>query len=161
MSWLKPGANLEEVLALRPRLAEGFEAFLDELYANPALSERVLELVRLRIACIHAHEAEQQRSESLLGLSADELDDVRRAEFSRFGTAEQAALRMAENMPFNHHAVSDRDVAALSECFGHGGAVALLTAAALFDTICRWKEVLAVSAHPGNGRLERPRQVDG
>ena len=76
-----------------------------------------------------------------------------------FDASEQAALAVAELMPFGHHQIGDDDVARLQSAFGARGAVALLTAIAFFDVVCRLKLVLEVGVE--SHALERPPLLGG
>ncbi len=147
MSWITgtDGATpLEAVLGQRPELLTRYRAFYRALWQDGGLPRRLLELIRLRVAAIHDCEAEWVLRDPGAGLSEAELGAIRRGDTTMFAAAEQAALAVAEQMPYVHHQISDADVAALADAYGASGAVALLTALAFFDVTCRLKLVLEV-----------------
>jgi hypothetical protein len=58
-------------------------------------------------------------------------------DLQQFSREEQAALQVAELMPYQHHSVEDDDVERLRELFGNTGCVTLLTALAFYDVNVR------------------------
>ncbi len=141
-------SELEGVLAHRPELASRYRAFMQSLRSEAALPPRLLELCRLRIAHVHGCTAELAVRDDGVELSAPELDELAGGRFERFDEAEQAALEIAELIPFAHHQLSDAQVARADVALGHAGCVALLTALAFFDVTCRLKMTLGFSANP-------------
>src|SRR5512137_1584226 len=144
MSWiaeLDAPTRFEAVLRHRPELLARFRAFYRTFWSDGLVSPRVLELARLRIAAIHDCEAEWGVRDATVDLDAVALAALRAGRFADFAADEQAALAVAERIPFAHHQVTDGEVARLEEAFGAQGAVALLTALAFFDVVCRLKLV--------------------
>ncbi len=78
-------------------------------------------------------------------LTEGEAAALAQGDFSPFPADEQAALALAERFPFQHHSISDAQVAAAEAAFAAKGVVALLIALAFFDVSCRWKLAFAVS----------------
>ena len=138
---------LRGLFAHRAELLAGFEKFQASIAESEALSLRVLELCRLRVAAIHGAQEVWQMRDPAVQLGDEELQALQSGEITAacFSVSDSAALAVAEAMPYNHHALEDEQVAALSEAFTHEGCVNLLTAVAFFDVSCRWQLVLRPS----------------
>ncbi len=148
MSWIAslPAATpFEAVLAQRPELLSRFRSFMATLDNSERVPQRMLELCRLRVAAIHECAQEWQLRTSDVQLLPAELEDLRRGAFARFSAGEQAALAIAEQLPYAHHNVSDADVEAVRVALGEAGTVALLTSIAFFDVNCRMKLTLGIA----------------
>ncbi len=139
---LPAGSALEGVLAHRPELLTRYRTFFQSFWQDELVPRRVLALCRLRIAFIHDCEAEAAVDDPHVVLSEAERDALRTGTFEDFDAAEQAALQLAEYMPFAVHGIADEWAQAADAHFGHSGCVALLTAIAFFDVSCRMKKVL-------------------
>ncbi len=151
MSWVSrvnAETPLEAVLGQRPELLSRYRTFYRTLWHDGAVPRRVLELTRLRIAAIHDCEAEWAVRDAEVAVGDADLAALRAGDFSGFEAAEQAALQVAELMPYAHHQIEDADVQAIERALGSTGAVGLLTALAFFDVTCRLKLVLGVEARP-------------
>ena len=162
MSWIdavEAETPLEAVLGQRPELLNRYRTFYRTLWEDDLMPRRLLEICRLRIAAIHGCAAEWAVRDAQVALSEDAVQALERGEFSRFDDAEQAALAVAEQIPFAHHQISDADVAALKAALGEPAAVGLLTALAFFDVTCRLKLVLDVDELPAE--LEAPPLLNG
>ena len=129
----------EAVLGERPELLERYRAFYLGLWHDGLVSHRILELCRLRIAFVHGAAQEAAMLDASVALSSTEMASLERGDFSRFDKVERAALELCELLPFDHHAISDHQVAGLSEALGAPGCVTLLTALSFFDVTCRLK----------------------
>ena len=157
MTWLSEldaPTRFEAVLEHRPELLTRFRAFYRTFWSDGLVPRRVLELCRLRIAAIHDCESEWVVRDAAVALDADALDALRAGRSGTFTTSEQAALAVTEQIPYAHHQVTDEDVDRLRDAYGASGAVALLTALAFFDVVCRLKVVLEVAPEPAS--LESP-----
>jgi alkylhydroperoxidase family enzyme len=151
MTWLavhEAPTHFESVLAHRPELLTRFRSFYSALWSTQAIPRRVLELCRLRIAAIHDCEAEWVVRDAAIALDENTLAALHAGRFDSFASDEQAALAVAEQMPYGQHQVSDADVARLQSAFGSAGTVTLLTALAFFDVTCRLKCVFGVVPEP-------------
>jgi alkylhydroperoxidase family enzyme len=148
MTWLTENDDarsaLEGVLGLRPELLSRYRAFYATFWEDGLVPPRTLELCRLRVAAIHECEAEWLIRDVNVGLSDDELRQLRSGQFDSFSNDEQAALAVAEQIPHQHHQITDDDIRALEETLTPAGAVSLLTAIAFFDAASRLKLVLGV-----------------
>lgn len=104
-----------QVWAHRPALALAWLNALDQLHNHGILSERLRELVRLRIAAITNCQACQ------LGRKSDEVseEDVAclNSDDSRFTAEEQAALRYAELFAADYLAIDEGLFERLRQCF--------------------------------------------
>lgn len=140
------GSNLNKILAQRPALHTGFEDFYLELWRSPHVSARLLELCRLRIAHVHNCEQELLVQHAHVTVNQIERDALAAGDWGPFDEAEQAALEIAELMPFGHAQIDDAAVARIQALIGDAGTVALLTALAFVDVTCRLKLVWDVPA---------------
>ena len=136
----EPG--LAGVLAHRPDLSERYARFYEEMWRNPSVPSRVLQLCQARIAQIHDCPVEFDSPDERRGLDAGDLDALAGGDLKYFSEPEQAALELAELMPYGHHSVTDEHVRRADAAFGHGGCVTLLTALAFFDVQCRLRLTL-------------------
>ncbi len=154
MSWIKSakgteGATpLEQVLGQRPELLSRYREFYKSFWEEGLVPHRVLELCRLRIAAIHDCDQEWNVRDTTVEVTDTELQALNSGDFSTFDTAEQAALVLAEQVPYQHHQVTDQQTTEAGHQLSTPGAVALLTALAFFDVTCRLKLTLDVVALP-------------
>ena len=142
MSWMPSAGDsppLEGLFAHRPELMTRYKAFYSALWDEGLVPRRVLELCRLRIAAIHDCAAEWAVRDAGIVLDEAEAAALKHGDLAGFTASERAVLVVAEQFPFQHHGVSDADVAAAAETFGEAGTVALMVALAFFDATCRWK----------------------
>ena len=156
MSWIAPLPAVtpyEAVLAQRPELLARYRSFISTLSNHERVPQRTLELCRLRVAAIHQCTQEWQLRSPVVVLQPHELDDLQRGVFARFSAAEQAALAIAEQLPYAHHSISDSDVAKVREGLGDAGAVALLTNVAFFDVTCRMKLTLGIQSSTSQAEM--------
>ena len=89
-----------------------------------ASTQTCLRLCRLRIE--HLHDMASDEGERWRSLQATQARAVRSGDASELDAPQRAALRLAENIPFAPHAVTDADVAAAKAHFRrcrHGHAV--------------------------------------
>ena len=151
MSWIESanaGTPWEAVLGQRPELLARYRDFYRTLWDDALVSRRVLELCRLRIASIHGCNQEWVIRDAEVTLNDVELGALEQGDFSAFSPEQQAALAVAEQIPYAHHQITDAEVAELNRALGSPAAVALLTALAFFDVTCRLKLVLDVDELP-------------
>jgi alkylhydroperoxidase family enzyme len=104
-----------QIWAHRPAVAAAWLGALEEMHLRSCLSERLRELVRLRIAsittcqaCMVARKSDTVTEEDVACLSADH---------PRFTAAERAALRYAELFAGDYFAIDEALFAALAEHF--------------------------------------------
>lgn len=156
-NWIQPGApaqTLAQYLQLQPALQQKYQAFMDALWNDERVPERLLEICRLRLAAIHdcaSEWAERRQGIALNGAQLRALEQGGEAlcAAQTFTALEQKALKLAEQMPHGHHEIADAQVAALRVELGNAGTIALLNALAFFDVNARLSKVLgvAVGAH--------------
>ena len=153
VSWIEETAAptpLEAVLGQRPELLQRYRAFYLTFWEDGLVTRRTLELCRLRVAAIHDCEQEWVVRDVQVGLADAELAALKSGEFGAFSRAEQIALAIAEQIPYQQHQITDAQMADVDGEFGAAGAVALLTACAFFDVGCRLRIVLDVGAEPAD-----------
>jgi len=104
-----------QIWAHRPGVAAAWLSALEEMHLRSCLSERLRELVRLRIAsittceaCMVARKSDTVTEEDLACLSADH---------PRFTAAERAALRYAELFAGDYFAIDEALFATLAKHF--------------------------------------------
>jgi alkylhydroperoxidase family enzyme len=152
MSWLRSAdaaSPLEGVLGLQPQLLQRYRTFYAMLWERNLVPANLLELCRLRIAAVHGCAAEQALRHARAGVTNEQvgaLDDWRAA--ACFSPVERAVLAFAEKMPWQHHGVTDEDVAAVRAHLSDSQVVALAVALALFDATCRLRLVFDVAPQP-------------
>ena len=143
---LPAASELEGVLAHRPELQARYRAFMQSVRGDGNVPARVLELCRMRIAQLHECAAELELSDPAAPVNTSERQQLAEGQFDAFTEAEQAALEIAEVIPYAHHQLSDAQVQRADAALGHAGCVALLTALAFFDVNCRLKLTLGFDA---------------
>jgi hypothetical protein len=151
MSWITETAattSLEAILGQRPELLERYRAFYKTFWEDGLVPRRTLEICRLRIAHIHECAAELAIRDAQVPLAAAEVAGLKRGDFSGFLAAEQVALNLAEQIPYQHHQITDAQMADAAAELTTPGAVSLLTALAFFDVGCRLRIVLDVGEEP-------------
>lgn len=126
-----------QMLSAQPVLLEKYQLFLQQLNSDESVPANILEMVRRRIDYVHG-----AASKPSVSISADEDLRLSRAQFSQFADDAQAALTIAELMPFGHAQISDNDVTKLQHHFGERGVVVVLVAAAFHDVECRLAQSL-------------------
>lgn len=140
MSWLAlEGDDFAQVLASRPALQEKFAAFMQAVEGNDSVPDSVLALCRARIRQIHGQAADGVTQAQALRLAPGVFGD--------FSAAEQAALNLAERIPFQHHQIEDAEIDAAKSEFGDAGCVTLLTALSFFDVTCRINATLGLGGN--------------
>ncbi len=142
MTWLtadREDASLDDLLAHRPELQVKYRAFYGSIREAGLVPPRLLEICRLRMAAIHDCEAEWSQRDAEVELTEAELAALRRGELKGFAPAEQAALVVTERLPYQHHELTDAEVASLKFRLGDAGCVSLINALVLFDVNCRLK----------------------
>ncbi|HVN86544.1 MAG TPA: hypothetical protein VMW17_17050 [Candidatus Binatia bacterium] len=148
MTWLgrtTAPASLGSLLALRPELLDLHRDFYNKLWNASGVPPRLLELCRLRVAWRHDCRSELLIRHPAAGVSdADRgaLADWHRSE--RFSDCERAALRLADQVPWQVGDIDDETVAALRRHLADPQVVAVMLALTLFDMHCRLRHGLGV-----------------
>ena len=147
MGWITQTAAatpFEAVLGHRPELLERYRAFYETFWKDGLIQRRTLELCRLRIAAIHDCAQEWSIRDAQVVLGDVDLSALQAGDFSLFSPPEQVALNIAEQIPYQHHEVTDEQMSLADRELTTAGAVSLLTACAFFDVNCRLRIVLDV-----------------
>jgi alkylhydroperoxidase family enzyme len=112
-----------QIWAQRPSLAQAWLGLLEQFQQDSLLSERLRELVRLKIASITTCQACQ------LARKSDEVSEADIAclssDSAHFSAAEQAALAFAELFAGDYMAIGDEHYQRLAECFNTAQVVEL------------------------------------
>jgi alkylhydroperoxidase family enzyme len=139
----------ESVLGMRPELLSAYREFYGRLWDGELAPLGLLELCRLRIAQLHACDAElairiggaSPTQEQVIALNRWRSADC-------FSPVARAALSLAEKVPWSPHEVTDEDMTALRSQLPEKQVIALVIAIALFDANCRMKLALGVKPQP-------------
>jgi alkylhydroperoxidase family enzyme len=138
---------MEQVLGLRPALLEAYRDFYGTLWDNEVLPARLLELTRLLIATEHFCDAELAIRQSDSGVTDAEIDGLKDwRSIESLSSLEKAALAYAQQIPWNHHQITDDQVNAVKAEIGDAGFVALNFAATFFDANCRLRLLFEMPA---------------
>lgn len=164
MSWLverSAGATpLQEILGLRPELAELVDTYLAEAWAanDPVL----LELCRLRIAALHGDDAQRWlRHDSAVraGLTEEQVADLARyVDSPQYSDHERACLSYAEQYVIDVHGITDAHAERVKQGMSEAEFVAFTVALGLFDGLGRLRLVLDVD-EPATAASDRPLTV--
>ena len=125
-----------QIYAQRPELAKAFLAYGKTLREERLLPDRLIELVRLRVAfhnqcrsCMAVRYEEGARD----GVTEELVCELERPEEAPdLSEAERAAIAFADLLATNHHRISDETFARLSEHFSEAEIVELGFNVALF-----------------------------
>lgn len=165
MTWLAERAvgdtPLQEVLGLRPELAELVDTYLAQAWADN--DPVILELCRLRIAQLHGDEAQQRLrhdSAARAGLTEDKIADLARyVDSPHYSEHERACVSYAEQYVIDVHGIADADAARVKQRMSDGEFVAFTVALGLFDGFGRFRLVLGIDDPPTDDQVPRPLTV--
>ena len=153
--------NMFRVMAHRPEIFSTMQAHFAAVLNTGSVSTRLKELIIVRTSqvndtpyCLASHTILARN----LGWSDDQLAHLaewpQRADFS---PAEKAALRLAETVTRDAHAVSDEQFAELRRYYSEGEIVELLCAIGLFNYFNRFNNALQMEpTRPGEGGPAEP-----
>jgi alkylhydroperoxidase family enzyme len=143
----EPPSAFEGFLAERPELLQLYRSFYASLWDHAPIDPALLEICRLRIAALHGCDSELGLAYAGSNVTAGQVANLDSWETSnQFGPVERAALRLAERMPWNHHDITDSEVADACQHLGEPATVALIVALALFDARCRLRLAFDIDA---------------
>jgi uncharacterized peroxidase-related enzyme len=153
--------NMFRVMAHRPEIFATMQAHFGAVLNTGTVSTKLKELIIVRTSqvnetpyCLASHTVLARG----LGWSDDQLahlaDWSNRADFT---PAEKAALRLAENVTRDAHAVTDEQFAELRSFYSEGEIVELLCAIGLFNYFNRFNNALRMEpTKPGEGGRSAP-----
>jgi len=113
----KPG-SIQKALAHRPAMLGSFLGFYATV--GRSLDRKLYEAVYLRVSLINGcHYCTQHHIQGAkrAGLTLEQMKALKEGDYSRFGPAEQAALRYAEKLTRTPDGASDADFAELKKHF--------------------------------------------
>ena len=158
MSWLTKEQSeypYDDVLGIRPELRDLYRNFYGKLWDDDLVPANLLELCRLRIAQIHDCDTEWEVRHSEAEVSDAQIEKLQNWEGNRlFSPVEQAVLRFAEKMPWQHHEITDEDFETMRVHLSEPEVVALTVACGLFDANCRLR--IALSVKQGKKETKAP-----
>jgi hypothetical protein len=165
MTWLPERAagadDFARCFGLRENLFAAFREFASLLWERRLAPPQLLQLAQLRVRQMHGLPLGTARMDEAL---ADGWDESRVAELdawwrsARFGVAERACLRLAEQFVLDAKDISDAEVAPARAALGDAGLVAFALALAIFDGFARFQKMLGIAgaerASPPSRRRE-------
>jgi uncharacterized peroxidase-related enzyme len=148
--------NMFRVMAHRPEIFSTMQAHFVAVLNTGSVSKRLKELLIFRTSqvnetpyCLASHTVLARN----LGWSDDQLGHL--ADWRQrddFTPAEKAAIRLAETVTRDAHAVSDEQFAELRSYYSEGEVVELLCAVGLFNYFNRFNDALRMEpTRPGEG----------
>jgi len=148
--------NMFRVMAHRPEIFATMQAHFAAVLDTGTVSKKLKELIIVRTSqvnetpyCLASHTILARG----LGWTDDQLAHL--AEWRQrddFNPAEKAALRLAETVTRDAHAVSDEQFAELRQYYSEGEVVELLCAIGLFNYFNRFNNALKMEpTKPGEG----------
>jgi uncharacterized peroxidase-related enzyme len=158
--------NMFRVMAHRPEIFSTMQAHFAAVLNTGNVPKRLKELIIVRTSqlnqtpyCLASH----TRLAKNLGWSDDQLahlaDWPRREDFS---PAEKAALRLAETVTRDAHALTDQQFAELRSHYSEGEIVELLCSIGLFNYFNRFNDALQMQpTQPGEGGRSQPAPETG
>jgi uncharacterized peroxidase-related enzyme len=156
--------NMFRVMAHRPEIFATMQAHFAAVLNSGTVSAKLKELIIVRTSqvnvtpyCLASHTILAKG----LGWSDDQLahlaDWPQREDFT---AAEKAALRLAETITRDAHAISDEQFAELRSFYSEGEIVELLCAIGLFNYFNRFNNALQMEpTKPGEGGCAAPPQT--
>jgi uncharacterized peroxidase-related enzyme len=153
--------NMFRVMAHRPEIFATMQAHFAAVLNTGTVSTKLKELIIVRTSqvnvtpyCLASHTLLARG----LGWSDDQLDHL--ADWPQrddFTPAEKAALRLAETVTRDAHAVTDAQFAELRTFYSEGEIVELLCAIGLFNYFNRFNNALQMEpTQPGEGGCAAP-----
>ena len=153
--------NMFRVMAHRPEIFATMQAHFGAVLNTGTVSTRLKELIIVRTSqvndtpyCLASHTILARN----LGWSDDQLAHL--ADWpsrTDFNPAEKAALRLAETVTRDPHAVTDAQFAELRAYYSEGEVVELLCAIGLFNYFNRFNNALQMEpTRPGEGGCATP-----
>lgn len=153
--------NMFRVMAHRPEIFATMQAHFAAVLQTGTVPTRLKELIIVRTSqvnetpyCLASH----TRLAKGLGWSDEQLANL--ADWRQrddFTPAEKAALRLAETVTRNAHALSDEQFAELREYYSEGEVVELLCSIGLFNYFNRFNDALQMQpTKPGEGGPAEP-----
>jgi uncharacterized peroxidase-related enzyme len=156
--------NMFRVMAHRPEIFSTMQAHFAAVLNTGTVPTRLKELIIVRTSqinvtpyCLASHTILARN----LGWTDDQLSHLSQwPEREDFTPAEKAALRLAETVTRDAHAVSDEQFAELSSFYSEGEIVELLCAIGLFNYFNRFNNALEMEpTKPGEGGSVAPAEA--
>jgi uncharacterized peroxidase-related enzyme len=158
--------NMFRVMAHRPEIFATMQAHFAAVLNTGTVSTRLKELIIVRTSqvnetpyCLASH----TRLARILGWTEEQLTHL--AEWrdrTDFTPAEKAAVRLAETVTRDAHAVSDEQFAELRSFYSEGEIVELMCAIGLFNYFNRFNDALKMEpTKPGEGGCAAPVEHNG
>ena len=153
--------NMFRVMAHRPEIFATMQAHFAAVLQTGTVPTRLKELIIVRTSQVNATPyclASHTKLARGLGWTDDQLAHLADwPEREDFTAAEKAALRLAETVTRDAHAVSDEQFAELREFYSEGEIVELLCAIGLFNYFNRFNDALQMEpTRPGEGGPAQP-----
>jgi uncharacterized peroxidase-related enzyme len=140
----KPG-NAQKALAHRPEMLKNFLGFYASV--GRSLDRKLYELIYIRVSmingcryCLQHHIASSKR----VGLTAEDWNALKQADYSRVTEKDRAALTYAEKLTRTPHEITDADVASLKKHFSDAEVVDLHLLVGLANLTNRFTDPLGL-----------------
>jgi uncharacterized peroxidase-related enzyme len=153
--------NMFRVMAHRPEIFATMQAHFGAVLTTGTVSTKLKELIIVRTSQVNATPyclASHTVLAKGLGWTDDQLSNL--ADWGMrddFSPAEKAALRLAETVTQDAHAVNDQQFAELRNFYSEGEIVELLCAIGLFNYFNRFNNALQMEpTKPGEGGCVAP-----
>ena len=166
MTWLPEQAvgegELARVFGLRENLFAAWRDFVSLLWQRRVASPVILQLALLRVRQLHGLSPGEQRMSEAFDAGWDERRVAELARWwqsARFGDAERACLRLAEQFVLDAKGIRDDDVAPLRAALGDAGVVGYALALAIFDGFTRFQKMLGIAEAEAPSPPSRRREV--
>ena len=156
--------NMFRVMAHRPEIFATMQAHFGAVLNTGTVSTKLKELIIVRTSqvndtpyCLASHTILARG----LGWSDDQLQHLANwQQREDFSPAEKAALRLAETVTRDAHAVTDEQYAELRSFYSEGEIVELLCAIGLFNYFNRFNNALRMEpTKPGEGGVPAPAEA--
>ncbi|HEY1647338.1 MAG TPA: carboxymuconolactone decarboxylase family protein [Terracidiphilus sp.] len=157
--------NMFRVMAHRPEIFATMQAHFGAVLNTGTVPTKLKELIIVRTSqvnetpyCLASHTILARN----LGWTDDQLAHLAEwRERADFTAAEKAALRLAETMTRDAHAVTDEQFAELRGFYSEGEVVELMCAIGLFNYFNRFNNALKMEpTKPGEGGCAQPADKD-
>lgn len=138
-------ANAQKALAHRPEMLKNFIGFYASV--GRSLERKLYELIYIRVSmingcnyCLQHHLASSKR----VGITPDDWQALKQANFTKFSEKEQAALAYAEKLTRTPHDVNDADFVVLKRYFSEAEIVDLHILVGLVNLTNRFTDPLGL-----------------
>jgi uncharacterized peroxidase-related enzyme len=146
--------NVQKALAHRPEVLKSFLAFYSSV--GRVLDRKLYELIYIRVSmingcryCLQHHLASSKR----VGLTPEDWNTLKQADYQRFGEKAQTALEYAEKLTRTSSQITDSDVAGLAKHFSDAEIVDLHLLVGVANLTNRFTDPLGLELEFGEEKI--------